>query len=273
MCAMAECWKYEQQRWRYTLPSPELNKDQQRRMRKWKAMVDVYLKVIVITVPFVAGWLNSEEVPEVNSDKVAIVGAYCPAISSSHCFLSSHTYQPYFKVGCLTILDFIPSPEALNPCWIVERVAWWEEYVVLSVSHGEVPAKLLLQPRVHALLSRGGGVKVEGDGEEEEEVGQVDGHHHYQQELPLRPHFHQEHPLLQRSSLLTIHTSLRWFFTRVAAWTFGRCWKCVSAFVCSVAAGSGQLLLHDSQVVTKAGGLTWPVSLLRLRPASEEKPP
>ena len=42
--------------------------------------VDTYFKVIVITVPFVAGRLNAEEVPEVNPDKVAIVSAYRPGI-------------------------------------------------------------------------------------------------------------------------------------------------------------------------------------------------
>ena len=42
--------------------------------------VDTYFKVIVITVPFVAGRLNAEEVPEVNPDEVAVVSAYCPGI-------------------------------------------------------------------------------------------------------------------------------------------------------------------------------------------------
>ena len=189
---------------------------------------DIYLKVIVITVPFIACGLNTEEVPEVNSDKVPIVGAYCPAIFALVTFLRfTHILklENYIELADLqlennisrsqkdvplfimshTFLDCIPSPEALNSCWVVERVSWGEEYVVLSVAHCEVPAVLLLQPRVHALLGGRGGIEVEGDGEQEEEVEEVEGHHH--QEFPLCPHFHREHPL-QRPSLLTFHISL-----------------------------------------------------------------
>ena len=46
----------------------------------------MHLEVIIIAVAFVTGWLNTEEVPEVNPDEIAIVGAYCPGIRSL-CFL------------------------------------------------------------------------------------------------------------------------------------------------------------------------------------------
>ena len=84
-----------------------------------------------------------------------------------------------------TSLGLILSPEALYSCWVVERIAWREEYVVLRVARGEVPAILLLQPRVHALLCRRGG-KIEGDGEQEEKAGEVKGNH--QEKLPPCPH-------------------------------------------------------------------------------------
>ena len=42
--------------------------------------------------------------------------------------------------------------------------------MVLRVADGEVPAELLLQAGVHALLRRGGG---EVEGEQEQQVGQV----------------------------------------------------------------------------------------------------
>ena len=66
--------------------SPEEKKDEKKKVDNtegWYRLiqkVDTYFKVIVITVPFVAGRLNAEEVPEVNPDEVAVVSAYCPGI-------------------------------------------------------------------------------------------------------------------------------------------------------------------------------------------------
>ena len=65
--------------------------------------------------------------------------------------------------------------------------------MVLGVADGEVPAELLLQAGVHALLRRGGG-QVEW--EQEQQVGQV-GHTH--------PHLGQPAP--PPWSLLTSHIS------------------------------------------------------------------
>ena len=54
--------------------------------------------------------------------------------------------------------------------------------MVLRVADGEVPAELLLQAGVHALLRRGGG---EVEGEQEQQVGQVgQTHPHLRQPAP-----------------------------------------------------------------------------------------
>ena len=66
--------------------------------------------------------------------------------------------------------------------------------MVLGVADGEVPAELLLQAGVHALLRRGGG---QVQWEQEQQVGQV-GHTH--------PHLGQPAP--PPWSLLTSHISL-----------------------------------------------------------------
>ena len=69
---------------------------------KMKSSDGFYLEVIVVTVPFVAGRFNPEEIPEVNPDKVAIVSAYCPAMSCYDCKLSWYLVTKNIKVLCLT---------------------------------------------------------------------------------------------------------------------------------------------------------------------------
>ena len=112
--------------------------------------------------------------------------------------------------------------------------------MVLRVADGEVPAELLLQAGVHALLRRGGG---EVEGEQEQQVGQVG-----------QTHPHLRHPAPPPWSLPTSHISQPVQITLVVVVSAVR--QCCLCMFCSSARFSTPSPLHRpaaAAAVTKAG--------------------